>query len=316
MTIDIKKIDKVACIGAGTIGSSWATYFVSKGLKVNVQDVNYDVLNAAKIRIDKNLQHLFKNDVISEEQLINSKELISYNTGIRETMSEVKFIQESTLEDYEIKESVIKEIDKHFVEDTIIASSSSGLLVSKLQEFSKHPGNIIIAHPFNPPHLIPLVEIVGGNASKEIISGAIDFYKSIDKVPILLNKEVPGHVANRIQAAIWRECIDLVDKGVCSVADVDAAVSYGPGLRWALMGPNMIFHLGGGEKGIEGFLNQLKTPFESWWHDMASWECFPDNISETLSKGIANEMGGSSFEEKVKWRDEKLIAVLKELDLI
>lgn len=314
--MDIKKISRIACIGAGTIGSSWATYFAIKGLQVNVQDINYDALRLAESRINKNLNHLFDNGVISKEQVNNSKILINYTTDIGEAVSEVQYIQESTIEDYEIKESVIKEIDKYFTNNLIIASSSSGLLISKLQEFSEHPENIIIAHPFNPPHLIPLVEIVGGNASKKIVLSAIDFYKSIDKVPILLNKEVPGHVANRIQAAIWRECIDLVDKGVCSVEDVDAAVSYGPGIRWALMGPNMIFHLGGGERGIEGFLNQLKQPFESWWSDMANWEKFPDDISKTLSDGIASEMRNMSFEEKISWRDEKLISILKELNLI
>jgi len=309
-------IDKVACIGAGTIGSSWTTYFSLKGLKVNIQDLNEDILEDSKDKINSNFDYLQKNGVIGESEIEAAKKNITYTTSLEEAVSDVKFIQENVLEKYEIKEKVIKEIDDYLKDDVILASSSSGLLASKIQSFSKYPENVIIAHPYNPPHLIPLVEIVKGNASDKTVKVAKNFYKKIGKVPIVIYKEVPGHVANRIQAAVWRESIDLVKNGVCTVEDVDAAISNGPGLRWALMGPNMIFHLGGGEKGIKGFLEQFQEPFESWWKDMADWNEFPENFQEILSDGITQEMGDETISDKVKWRDEKLIEILKVLDLM
>lgn len=309
-------IDRVACIGAGTIGSSWATYFITKGIRVSIQDLNNEILERSEKRIVQYLKSLLVNEVITEQQQQNAKELITYTTSICEAVDGAQFIQESALERYDIKESVIEEVDKYTTGKVIFASSSSGLLASKLQEYSKYPGRVIVAHPFNPPHLIPLVEIVRGRADEETVQTAAEFYKSIGKVPILLNKEVPGHVANRIQAAIWRESIDLVMNGVCSVKDVDSAVCYGPGLRWALMGPNMIFHLGGGDKGIKGFLAQLQEPFESWWDDMAYWKRFPDKSGETLASGLEEAMGKSSISDMAQWRDGKLIAILKDLSLI
>ena len=309
-------IERIACIGAGTIGSSWATYFLIKGLSVNIQDINDKALEESKRKINNNLDYLRGNNVISNKQYENVQKNVKFTTEIKEAVSGVQFIQESALEKYDIKKNIIEEIDKYKNEDVIIASSSSGLLVSKLQMFSKHPENVIIAHPFNPPHLIPLVELVRGKASERTLEIANQFYKKIGKIPIVLNKEVPGHVANRIQAAVWRESIDLVLNGVCSVEDVDAAVCYGPGLRWALMGPNMIFNLGGGNKGIEGFLGQFRSSFETWWDDMADWKKFPENCGEILSLAIEKEMASSSIEDKVKWRDSNLISILKSLELI
>lgn len=310
------KISHVACIGAGTIGSSWATYFSIKGIRVNIQDINDKILENARKKITQNLTFLLENEIITATQQQNAMEFITYTTEIKEAVSGVQFIQESALERYEVKKSVIEEVEKYISSEVIFASSSSGLLVSKIQEFSKYPERIIIAHPFNPPHLIPLVEIVRGNANDRTIHIANEFYKSIGKSPILINKEVPGHVANRIQAAIWRESIDLVMNGVCSLKDVDSAVCYGPGLRWSIMGPNMIFNLGGGEKGIKGFLSQLKGPFESWWEDMACWAEFPKGSDEILAKGLKEEMGDNTLEDMLKLRDTNLIAVLKSMDLL
>lgn len=309
-------IKRVACIGAGTIGSSWAAYFVTKGISANIQDINDEILKKAEEQIMGHLRSLLVYGVINEEQMQESRKLLKFTTNISEAVSDVEFIQESVLERYDVKEKIIEEVDKYTSDKVIYASSSSGLLATRLQQYSKYPDRVLVAHPFNPPHLIPLVEIVKGKASEESVQTAASFYKSIGKIPIIINKEVPGHVANRLQAAIWRECIDLVLNGVCSVKDVDSAVCYGPGLRWALMGPNMIFHLGGDDKGINGFLSQLQGSFETWLADMATWDIFPDDTGEILASGLKEEIGTNTINDITKWRDSKLINILKDLNLI
>ncbi|WP_027356217.1 3-hydroxyacyl-CoA dehydrogenase family protein [Desulfofundulus thermocisternus] len=309
-------IKKVACLGAGTIGSSWAAYFLIKGLQVNVQDVNEEIIGNARKKINTILQSLVDKEIISERDRADAISRVFFTTSIAEAVKDVQFIQESAVERYEVKQKIINEVDSCAPESVIFASSSSGLLVSRLQECSSYPGRIVIGHPFNPPHLIPLVEIVRGNADKNTVRLASDFYREIGKVPIILNKEVPGHVANRIQAAVWRECIDLVMKEVCSVKDVDAAVCYGPGLRWALLGPTMIFHLGGGDKGLKGFLEHLGEAFESWWSDMAAWSKFPKGSKEALLVGLQEELENKNIDEIVQWRDDRLVAMLKLLNLL
>lgn len=309
--MNLNDIKTIACIGAGTVGSSWATYFLMKGFKVKVQDINEEIIENSKSRIIANFNTLMEKKVITEDKFEELDTLLTFTTKISEAVEDAQFIQESALEKYEVKEKIIKEVDAYADEKTIYASSSSGLLVSRLQEYSKYPGRVIVGHPFNPPHLIPLVEIVKGEADENIVALAYEFYREIGKVPIIIHKEVPGHVANRIQAALWRESIDLVMNGVCSVSDVDAAVAYGPGLRWSLLGPHMIFNLGGGERGIEAFFEQFTGSFETWWTDMAMWNEFPSKCKEVLAEGIKEEMGSRTLPEIKEWRDEKLVELLK-----
>lgn len=305
----VNDINQIACIGAGTIGSSWAAYFLMKGFKVKVQEINEKAILNSKQKIFNQLEIMLENKILPRDTLDSFNELITFTDSISEAVKDVQFIQESVFEDYTVKRKVIEEVDMYAEEDTIFASSSSGLLISNLQKFSRYPERIIIGHPFNPPHLIPLVEIVKGNASKNTVKFAYDFYKQIGKIPIIINKEVPGHVANRIQAAVWRECIDLVMNGVCSVKDVDLAISYGPGLRWALLGPHMIFNLGGGEKGIEAFFKQFTPSFETWWRDMADWKEFPPGCQEVIIEGLKEETNTNTINEIYSWLNEKLVSI-------
>ncbi|SMC77537.1 3-hydroxyacyl-CoA dehydrogenase family protein [Papillibacter cinnamivorans] len=309
-------IKKVACLGAGTIGSSWAVYFLSKGLQVKIQDIDKNQIEIAKNKVTSFLNSIVGQGIISAEEMQTALKRASFTTSIAEAVEDAEFIQESALERYDIKQKVLEEVDAAAPGTAVFASSSSGLLVSRLQAFSKFPERVLVGHPFNPPHLIPLVEIVRGNAGDSSVQVAWEFYRQIGKVPIVINKEVPGHVANRIQAAVWREAIDLVVNGVCSVNDVDAAVCNGPGLRWALMGPNMIFNLGGGDNGMEGFLGQFTAPFESWWADMAAWNQFPQGSQRALIEGLKEEIGDRNTGDIVRWRDEKLIGLLKLRDLL
>ena len=176
----------------------------------------------------------------------------------------------------------------------------------------EHPERSLIAHPFNPPHLIPLVELVPGERTDpETLTETKAFFESLGKVPVVLRKEVPGHVANRLQAAVWREAIDLVLKGVASVADVDKALAAGPGIRWALLGPHMIFHLGGGPGGIKHFIDHIGSAWDDVWTDMASWTSLPGGTTDALVSGVQEEAGDRPPQEIAQWRDEKVVQLLK-----
>ena len=192
-------------------------------------------------------------------------------------MAGAEFVQESAPEREGMKRALLARLDAVLDPAIVIASSSSGLLMSRVQTDCRHPERCVIGHPFNPPHLVPLVEVVGGEKTgSRAIEQALAFYTVIGKQPIHIRREVPGHVANRLQAALWREALHLVAEGVASVADVDTAISAGPGLRWALMGPHLTFHLAGGVGGIDHFLDQFAAPMSSWWETLGNPTLTPE----------------------------------------
>jgi 3-hydroxyacyl-CoA dehydrogenase len=221
------------------------------------------------------------------------------------------FVQESGPEREAAKVDLFATIDAAAPPDTVIASSSSGLLISRITAKCRRPERCVIGHPFNPPHLIPLVEVVGGDrTSPQAIDAAMAFYRDVGKHPIHIKKEVRGHVANRLQAALWREAIHLVAEGVVSVTDADAAVAYGPGLRWALMGPHLTFHLAGGEGGMAHFMSHIGPAVQSWIDDLGAPRLTPE-VQQTIVAGVADEAGGRSIADLQRWRDRKLIDVLR-----
>lgn len=311
--MNVQDIKKVVCIGGGTIGASWATYFLWKGFDVTIQDITEEALDRAKNLITSNIDFLVKKGIISEEMRQDIEKRAVYSTNFEEALTGAHFIQESAFESYEVKQNILNELDK-YAPEAIYSSSTSGLLISEIQKNSKYPERCIVGHPFNPPHLIPLVEIVKGEkTSDETVQLAYDFYKAIGKEPIICEKEVPGHIANRIQMALWREAADLVLNGVCSVEDVDLAVRYGPGLRWALMGPHLTWDLSH-PKGIAATIDHIGPSMESWLEDMAEWKKIPENTSEVLTEGLKEVTKNTTPEELKAWRDDKLIEILKQVD--
>jgi 3-hydroxyacyl-CoA dehydrogenase len=221
------------------------------------------------------------------------------------------FVQESGPERENIKIDLFAAIDAGAPPEAVIATSSSGLLVSRVSTKCKHPERCVIGHPFNPPHLIPLVEVVGGpKTSPEAAFKAMDFYRTAGKKPIHIRKEVAGHVANRLQAALWREAVHLVAEGVVSVSDADAAIAYGPGLRWALMGPHLTFHLAGGEGGMPHFMSHIGPAIQSWMDDLGQTRLTPE-IQKLIIDGVEEEAGSRTIEDLQRWRDRKLIDILK-----
>lgn len=317
--MEAEQIRKVACIGSGLIGASWATYFILKGLDVNLYDVKEEYLTAGKTRVDKNLEFFEEKGIIDAEKRKEVASRIHLTTKMGEAVREALFIQESGPEKYEIKRQILKEVEKDAPAEAIFASSTSGLLITEIAKEAGHPERCLGAHPYNPPHLIPLVEMTKGDkTSPEALSCAYTFYKKIGKEPVVLQKEALGFISNRLQTVLYREMVDLVMRGVCSVEDADKALLYGPGLRYGIMGPNLIFQLGGGSQGIKGMMENLVGPSSALWlPDTAKWEKMPPEWADIAQAGVDAEMKnrspeqGRTNEEIIRFRDEMLIQLLK-----
>jgi 3-hydroxyacyl-CoA dehydrogenase len=223
----------------------------------------------------------------------------------------VDFVQENAPERLPIKRDLFARIDSALGADAILASSTSGLIMSEMQAGFRSAPRFAVGHPFNPPHLIPLVEVVAGcDTAPETVAWCLEFYRHIGKKPIHIRKEAPGHLANRLQAALWREAVSAVVPGLATVEDVDTAISAGPGLRWAAMGPHMTFHLGGGEGGIEHMLAQFKPAFEAWWATMSTPE-LSDATCRQIIEGIKVEANGRSLAQLAAERDAILLPLLE-----
>ena len=299
---------RIAVIGAGTIGASWAAYFLARGFEVAAYDPSPNGETFARRFIDNAWPALEQLKVVQPGA---DRKRFEFFTDPAAAAKGATFVQESGPEREDLKIELFATLDAAVPPETVIASSSSGLLISRVTVKCKHPQRCVIGHPFNPPHLIPLVEVVGGaKTSPEAIARAMDFYSEIGKHPIHIKKEVRGHVANRLQAALWREAIHLVSEGVVSVADADAAVAYGPGLRWALMGPSLIFHLAGGEGGMTHFMAHIGGPMQSWMDDLGAPQLTPQTQQKIID-GVATEAAGRSIADLQRWRDRKLIEILK-----
>ena len=316
--MEAKDIRKVACVGAGVIGYSWALYYSLKELSVTVYDLTDEKLQLAKKRIHESLVNLKQNDVVSENEIDEIESRISYSTCMEEAVKDVQFITESGPENYEVKQKMAEEMEKYTSSDTIIASSTSGLLVTEIAKNAKHPERFIGAHPYNPPHLIPLVELTRGEKTDDhVLEVAKEFYQLIDKEPVVLQKEALGFICNRIQMAVYREVCNLVMKGVCTIEDADKAVTYGPGLRWAIMGPSLVFELGGGEGHIDGLMKHLNPSISLWLHDMADFKDFPEEFPEIARKGVEEALKnrpkeiGNDDQSLAEYRDKMLISLLK-----
>ena len=303
-----KPIRRIAIIGTGVIGASWSALFLAKGLEVTATDVAPNAEAALRRFVDAAwpaLKRLGLSNGASQSNLKFTAELAHAIAG-------ADLVQENGPERIEFKQKLYGQLDDLLPPDVIIASSSSGLTMSEIQSGAgSHPERCVIAHPFNPPHLVPLVEIVGGaKTSEATIRRAAEFYTSIGQRTVRLNKEMPGHVANRLQAALAREVYYLVAEGVVSAADVDTALSWGPGLRWGIMGNMMLNHLGGGPGGIEHFFQQFSGPMTAWWKTLGSPVLTPE-VQKKLIDSVHAEVGSRTIDELAAKRDEVLLGLLE-----
>ena len=303
-----KPVNRIAVVGTGVIGASWTALFLAKGLQVNAADPAPHAEASLRKFVDSAWPTLRRIGLAPGASQSN----LRFTPDLAQAVVGADLVQENGPERIEFKQKLYGQLDELLSPEAIIASSSSGLTMSEIQKgVTAYPERCVIAHPFNPPHLIPLVEIVGGaKTSEETIRRATEFYQSIGKQTVRLYKELPGHVANRLQAALAREVYYLVADGVLSAEDVDAALSWGPGLRWGVMGNMMLNHLAGGPGGIEHFFEQFAGPMTASWKSLGSPVLTPD-VQKKLIESVKAEVGSRTVEELEADRDELLLGLLE-----
>jgi 3-hydroxyacyl-CoA dehydrogenase len=308
MTDTPKHIRRVAVVGTGVIGASWAALFLANGLEVDATDPAPNAEAFLRQFVQDAWPALARLGLAPGA----SQENLTFTADLAQALAGVDLVQESGPERLDFKQKLYGQLDELLPADVIIASSSSGLPMSEIQKGATlHPERCVIGHPFNPPHVIPLVEIVRGRqTSEETARRAEAFYTALGKRTVRIHKEMPGHVANRLQEAVMREAYYLVSEGVLSVADVDTALSWGPGLRWGVMGAIMLNHLGGGPGGIEHFLHQFAPSMTTSWNSLGQPALTPE-LQKTVIDGVHAEAGTRSIEQLAAERDDVLLGLIE-----
>jgi 3-hydroxyacyl-CoA dehydrogenase len=303
-----KPIRRVAIIGTGVIGASWSALFLAKGLEVVATDVAPNAEAALRRFVESAWPVLKRLGLASGA----SQSRLSFTADLATAVKGADLVQENGPERIDFKKKLYGQLDELLPADVIIASSSSGLTMSEIQSACRsHPERCVIGHPFNPPHLVPLVELVGGaKTSEETIQRVAEFYTALGKRTVRLHKEVPGHVANRLQSALSREVYYLVAEGVVTAADADTALSWGPGLRWGIMGSLLLNHLGGGQGGIEHFFEQFTGPMTAWWKVLGQ-PVLTTEVQKQLIDSVRAEVGSRSIDELAAERDEMLLQLIE-----
>jgi carnitine 3-dehydrogenase len=299
----------VTCVGAGVIGGGWAAYFLAHGYRV----VAWDPAPDAEAR----LRHLVAAawPALTELGLADgaSVENLVYEPDLAAACGQAEFVQESAPEDLELKRTLLAEIDAVTPDGVVIGSSTSGYGMSEMQGRCAHPERTVVGHPFNPPYLIPLVEVVGGAATdSSAVAWAADFYRHAGKSVITMDREVPGFIANRLQEALWREALHMVNAGEATVEQIDRSITDGPGLRWPVQGPMLTFHLAGGQGGMAHMLDHFGPSLQSPWTRLVAAELTPE-LRDAVVDGCEREADGRSIDELVAERDRGVIAILRAL---
>ena len=300
-------IRHVAVVGTGVIGASWAAFFLARGLDVTATDPAPGAEQRLREAVQRHWPTMQRMGLVDGA----SPGRLRFDAELERALDGCDFVQESGPERADFKADLYARMDAATPPQVLLASSSSGLPVSGMQVRCKTPQRVVLGHPFNPPHLIPLVEVGGGDAtSPDSIQRAMDFYAALGKRPIHVRCEIAGHIANRLQAALWREAFHLVEQGVASVSDIDTAIAHGPGLRWALMGPFMNLHLSGGQGGMQHLLEHLGGPIESWWRDLGN-PAMTAALKDSVVQGVAEARGMRREEELERTRDELLTDLIR-----
>ena len=303
-------VGDIALLGTGTIGASWATYFLARGLSVTAWDPLPDAAERLGAFIEAAWPTMERLGLGPGADPARVRVVDEPEHAVEGAV----FVQENAPEDQTLKRALYRRIDTVLDRHAVVASSSSGLLISGLQEGLRNGERFVVGHPFNPPHLIPLVEVVGGQGTDPAtVDWALAFYNAHGKRAIRVKREVPGHIANRLQAALVREAFHLLLSGAASAADIDTAIAHGPGLRWAFMGPFLTMHLAGGEGGMRHALDHFGPALESWWADLGTPSLDADAI-ETLSRAVDEALDAHSIPALAAERDSRLLALLAALE--
>jgi carnitine 3-dehydrogenase len=300
--------NKVAVIGTGVIGASWAVCFLARGFEVTA----WDPAPGSQARLLAQVERQWAGaEALGLAEGASPRRLRACAT-LEEAVTDACFVQESAPEKIELKRSLFAAMDAAAAAQAILASSSSGIPASQFQDACRYPERVLIGHPFNPPHLIPLVEVVGGeHTSPQVLQAAMEFYRNVGKRPIRIRRELPGFVTNRLQAALWREAYGLVHAGVISVEDIDTAISNGPGLRWALLGPFATQALSGGDGGMAQLLKHLGPAMDGYWETLLPTRMTPEVVAAVI-EGTQQETGGWDMSAVERERDELLVKLLRD----
>ena len=300
------QIRKVAIVGTGLIGASWAAQYLASGFDVVATDPAPNAEADLRKRVDEAWELLTVIGLAAGA----SRDRLTFTHDMKEAVSKADFVQESVPERPLLKAKVFSQMDDVAPPDSILASSASGITMDSIQSGCKHPERCVIGHPFNPPHVIPLVEVVGGaKTSEAVIERTMTFYASIGKKPIRLRKPLPGHVGNRLQAALYREVLYLIQQGVLSVEDADIAVCYGPGLRWGVMGPSLQWHLAGGPGGMPHFVKNFMDGFVGLMKKLEMPDVTPA-LMQTIIDGVLKEANGQSVEQLAQAENKVVLELL------
>lgn len=297
----------VACIGAGTIGGGWVAYFLARGYDVRAYDPAPDAATRLTALVDAAwpaLTDIGLADGASRDRLVVCETLA-------DAVATADFVQESAPESLELKRPLLAQIDAATPVDVVVSSSTSGYGMSEMDTDTTHPERFVVGHPFNPPYLIPLVEVVGSpRTSPDVVAWTSEFFTLAGKSVITMDREVPGFVANRLQEALWREALHMIANGEATVDQIDAAITEGPGLRWASHGPMLTFHLAGGPGGMAHMLDHFGPSLLSPWTRLDAPELTPQ-LRDAVVAGCDDEAGERSITDLVLERDAQIIAVLR-----
>lgn len=301
-------IRNTAILGGGLIGASWAALFLSRGLTVTLADPRPEAEAFCRQFITGAWPDLAELAPIPDQP---DPDALHFVRTIAEACEDADLVQECGPDRLEIKQQILREAETTLRAEVPFASSTSSLMPSDIQVGARHPDRVLVAHPMNPPHLVPLVELVGGRATAPgILADLRQFYEGLDRVTITAKKERPGHIANRLTSALYREAVNIVAEGIADVADVDRAIAHGPGLRWALMGPHLIYHLGGGPGGYRHYLEHLGPTQVERWKDLGTPDLTPELV-ETLVVGLEESLSGIETETLRSARDKALVALTR-----
>ena len=305
----IESIKKVAIVGAGVIGGGWAARALAAGLDVTA----WDPAPGAEERLEAGIENAWP--ALTRVGLAEGASLsrLRFVADLAEAVGDADFIQESAPENEDLKRALMARIDAASRPDVIIGSSSSGLLPSRFQADCAHPERVVVGHPFNPVYLLPLVEVLGGEkTAPQAIERAAAFYKSIGMRPLKVRTEIPGYIADRLQEALWRELLHLVADGVATTAEIDDAIRFGPGLRWAFMGTSLIYHLAGGDQGMRHMLAQFGPALKLPWTKLEAPE-LTEQLIDRMADGTMEQAAGRSIKELERYRDDALISIQETL---
>ncbi len=302
-----KDVRQVAVIGAGTVGASWALYFLTCDLRVSVYDTDTD----READVNEYVRRGWPLMRELKQQLPENPPRLEFHKNLDGALAGAQLVQESVPDEFATKRALFEELDGRLPAEVVVASSTSSLLISELQHGLATADRFVVAHPFNPPHLIPVVEVVGGEGTAaSTVDYACAFFSRIGKTVLRLRKEVRGHLVNRLQAALFQEAVWLVREGVADVGDIDRGMALGPGLRWAAAGPFLTFHLGAGEGGIRSYLRHLGSAHERMWQDLHRVDRITPDMVDRIARGVFDEVGNVSLEQVGAERDQTLIGLL------